>query len=89
MRERCILIGGALLVGGCANDDTPPSAYKNPLDQVTVALGIGSWTCYRKEDGAYAFVGYDQCYRFKEPQRMRGVWIDEFEAPALCPANMI
>ncbi len=70
---------------------TPGAAYRDPANRVLVDLGLdgvfGPPACYRKEgfgkSSILGFIGDDQCYRFKAPERIEGIWHDEFEGSLL------
>src|SRR4051812_8741902 len=80
-----------LLLAGCSGrDQTPASAYRNPLDRLRVALGLNgvfSYACYRREGNVRVFIGTTRCYRFGPPRRMRGVWRSEFEGSEFFPGR--
>ena len=68
-------------------------AYRHWGDTLAVAVGLRDlgivWPCYVKEGGTGAVVAYgmiplDQCYKFDRPQRMRGLWRNEFEGSQFC-----
>lgn len=83
-----------LLLGLCACSDRSSVAapYKSPWDRVAIQLGFAGWgyqPCFRKEqtpDGdVQAFIGSKECFRFNPPERMRGIWLDEFEGSEFLP----
>ena len=75
----------------CSDRSSIAASYKNPWDRVVVQLGFGFGyePCYRKEETTYGdvleFIGNEACFRFDPPERMRGVWLDEFEGSEFLP----
>jgi len=92
MMKRALLSAFLLLgVCGCSDRSSIAAPYKSPWDRFIVQLGFGfGYTpCYRNEKSPYgdalAFVGNEQCFRFNPPERMHGVWLDEFEGSEFLP----
>lgn len=86
------LLSLLLLLGLCACSDRSSAPYKNPWDRAAVQLGYAGWfyqPCYRKRTDAYGdvyvFIGSEECFRFNPPERMRGIWLNEFEGSAFLP----
>lgn len=89
-----VLLTLLLLLGLCACSDRSSLAapYKNPWDRIAIQIGYAGWVytpCYRKESDAYGdvqvFIGSQKCFHFNPPERMRGIWLDEFEGSAFLP----
>jgi hypothetical protein len=63
----------------------PAFAYQGLRNQLWVAAGLHHWAdpCSRTvqtEQGRFETrLPTEQCFRMSSPERMRGVWIDEFE----------
>ena len=76
-----------LCVSGCSERSSIAASYKSPWDRLVVQLGFGfGYTpCFRTHGNFLEFVGNEQCFRFNQPERMRGVWLDEFEGSAFLP----
>jgi hypothetical protein len=89
MWRSCLLL--ILFLAGCSSrDSTPAAAYRDPVDRVTVALGLNGlfgYACYHDEGNVRVFVGMTRCYRFGPERRMRGVWRDEFEGSQFFPGR--
>jgi hypothetical protein len=75
------------LLGGCSSyERTPASAYLNFWDRMAVRF---PWISNRHlcldriEDGVVRSLPDDQCYKFKPPERIEGIWVDAFEAQYL------
>ncbi|MDO9490499.1 MAG: hypothetical protein Q7J32_19180 [Sphingomonadaceae bacterium] len=65
----------------------PPEAYARPADQELARRGQSPCLILGEEDGVIIErrLPTDQCYKMLPPQRMRGVWIDEFEGSRFYP----
>lgn len=71
--------------------DTPAEGYRNWWDRTRVALGLEGilgYACTRsvRDKGGETVVESlppDQCYRFNPPERIEGVWLNEFEGSVL------
>ena len=80
-----------LSLGGCSDRSAIAAPYKNPWDRVVVQIGFGFGyePCYRKEETPYGdvfgFIGNEECFRFDPPERMRGIWLYEFEGSEFLP----
>ncbi len=80
-----------LSICACSERSSVAASYKNPWDRFVVQLGFGfGYTpCFRREKDAYGevlvFKGNEECFRFDPPERMRGVWLDEFEGSEFLP----
>jgi hypothetical protein len=59
----------------------PPNAYLRFQDRVAARL-IRSGIFWRMP--CHGVVKVDQCFRFTKPQRMRGLWRNDFEGSAFC-----
>lgn len=86
MRDRLFtLLCLAALTAGCSDEGR---AYRDPVDRLLAGLGFDA-LCYRGvgegENRSYEFIGYDKCYHFDPPRRMRGVWLAEFEGSRFLP----
>lgn len=74
-----------------ATNRPPAYAYQGLSKQLWVALGLHHFShpCSDRMDTEYGpvdtWLPTDQCYRMTEPQRMRGLWIDEFEGSRFFP----
>jgi hypothetical protein len=94
MRKRWIILFGAtgayLAIINLTNDP-PAYAYAGAANQIWVATGLDllSPACLRQEETEFGpvitSIPLDQCFRMTAPQRMKGVWIDEFEASRFVP----
>lgn len=73
----------ALIMSGCS-DGTPPAAYKHAKDQLRAATGLDA-PCFRTINGQPGRLPDRDCYRFEQPQRMRGVAITGFESGSFYP----
>lgn len=66
-------------------NDPPAHAYRGWENQFWVALGFHHFRhpclqTVQTEHGSYgSSLPTDRCFRMSPPQRMKGVWIDEFE----------
>lgn len=72
----------------------PPEAYIHRADQERARhLDANNFPCATyTRDGEYTTVTSlptDQCYKMRAPQRMRGVWIDEFEGSQFFPNRSV
>jgi hypothetical protein len=83
-----------VLIGlvGCSDRSSLAAPYKSAWDRTAIHLGLAGLVyqpCYRKERTAYgdvlAFVGYEECFRFNPPERMRGVWLNRGEDEEFLP----
>ena len=81
----CLVAVAALLASSCSKGP-PPSAYKHFRDQV---WGVISWEvpCSRTIGGRPDRLPDADCYRFKEPRRLRGVAELGFEADVFYPGR--
>ncbi len=73
-------------------DGTPPSAYKHPRDQFFAAVPLPFVNddfepCFRTNRGVPGRLADSECYRFAQPQRMRGVAVTGFETRRFYPAR--
>jgi len=76
---RASLLGGLLLLCGCGDAGT----YAHWEDRLGAATGgLFGQPCLRGETDR---LPDDQCYRMAPPERMRGIWIDEFEGSRFLP----
>lgn len=91
----------AICVVACAgsaqaglDDELPPEAYLDPIDQLIARTGEGlpgrPFPCAREvTDGEVEYIESiptDRCVRMLPAQRWRGLWRNEFEGSRLCPA---
>lgn len=74
-------------LGGCSSyGGTPASAYLNFWDRMAVRfpwLSDRHLCLDRIENGVAYRLPDDKCYKFKPPERIEGIWVDEFEAQYL------
>jgi hypothetical protein len=87
---RATMLASCLLVVGCS--DTPPSAYQHPRDQFFAAIPLTMINddfnaCFRTVDGRPGRLSDEDCYRFNDPERMRGVLIAGFETSSFYPGR--
>ncbi len=82
------LLGGlaAIAILAACSDrpaETPTRAYAHFMDRLRAATGgIAGWP---RDRGEAERLSTEACYRMTPPQRMRGVWIDEFEDSRFLP----
>lgn len=81
----CLVAISALLASGCSGGP-PPSAYKHFRDQVSAVTGWDG-PCFRTIGGRPGRLSDADCYRFKEPERLRGVAELGFEADVFYPGQ--
>lgn len=81
-----------LCLCACSERSALAAPYKNPWDRAAIQLGYAGWVywpCFRKETDAHGdamvFIGDEECFRFNPPERMRGIWLDEFEGSEFLP----
>ena len=91
VRTRAAISTLSLLIVGCG-DGTPPTAYKHPRDQFFAAVPLpfindDFMACFRRNEGQPSRLPDRECYRFTEPQRMRGVALTGFETGSFHPAR--
>jgi hypothetical protein len=94
-------MAAALLLGMPApllagpDDQLPPQAYLDPIDQKIARTGIGlpgrPYPCTRKQRTAHGSTELvslptERCVRMLPPQRWRGLWRDMFEGSQFCPS---
>jgi hypothetical protein len=73
----------------------PPEAYIHFSDQIAQRLFLWGYPlripCVKRrtENGfeVYASIPADQCLKFTKPQRMHGLWRNDFEGSQFCPAH--
>lgn len=94
------VVAVAFLIGCCTSaeaalgDRLPPEAYLDAVDRQIARTGEGvpgrPFPCSRETtEGGYKFIETiptDQCVRMLPPQRLRGLWRNEFEGSRFCPA---
>ncbi|HEY0115711.1 MAG TPA: hypothetical protein VGB54_08320 [Allosphingosinicella sp.] len=73
--------------------DPPAYTYRGFQNQAWAALGLDHFShpCLTRHDvNGETYRGSlptDQCFRMTEPQRMKGVWIDQFEGSRFLPGG--
>jgi hypothetical protein len=89
---RMLLLASLLILSGCSlsSRDPAPESYRSAWDRFVVGWrleGIFGYACTREEIHSgvkvLAAIPSEQCYRFNPPERIEGVWIDEFEGVRL------
>lgn len=89
---RALLLTPVLILAGCSSErhGTSPERYLSSWDRFVARSGLEGvlgYPCARKETDDHGTVltriPDDQCYRFNAPERVEGVWIDEFEGQRL------
>ena len=69
-----------LMLGGCGPDATPLIAYRDPLDALRSLSPFGPPPCVvRDASGMLASLPVDRCMWMRKPERLKGIWLDEFE----------
>lgn len=77
--RRAALVAPLILLNGCGDAGT----YAHWGDRLSAATGgLFGQPCSRGETDR---LPDDQCYRMTPPERMRGIWIDEFEGSRFLP----
>jgi hypothetical protein len=78
-----------LLVAACSDGGPPASTYRHMEDRLWAASGLGAifdhQPCWRTIKGVPENLPVADCYRMLPPQRMRGVWLNEFEGSKFFP----
>ena len=79
-------------LGGCSDRSSLAAPYKSSWDRVAIQVGLAFLVyqpCYRNERTPYGdvmtFVGYEECFRFNPPERIRGVWLNRGEDEEFLP----
>ena len=91
MRACAFLTAAGFLLAGCGAG-TPPSAYKHPRDQFFAAsplpmIHADFEPCFRTIDGKPGRLPDADCFRFTDPQRMRGVAVRYTESGRFYPGR--
>jgi hypothetical protein len=89
----CLVVCAASERAG-PDEDRPPEAYVDPVDQQIARTGKGisgrPFPCEREKlaDGIRYIEGValDACVRMSPSQTFRGLWRNEFEGSRFCPA---
>jgi hypothetical protein len=96
MRKRWFVLGGAAglyLAAVNITNDPPAYVYEGMSNQLWAASGLHYFapTCSRLEvegdETISVGIPVDECYRMTGPQRMRGVWLDQFEGSRFLPGG--
>jgi hypothetical protein len=96
MEKRWFVLGGAAALYLAAvniTNDPPAYVYESMSNRLWAASGLHYFapTCSRPEvvgdEVVSVGIPVDECYRMTEPQRMRGVWLDEFEGSRFLPVG--
>ncbi len=82
----------ALALSGCSDGGPPTRAYQHFQDRAWSSLGLsglfGHSPCFRTRNGVPDRLADRECYRFLPPQRMRGVWLNDFEGQFFLPNHI-
>lgn len=79
------LLVAALAASGCS-DGTPPSAYQHLQDRFRAATGLYG-PCFRTIDGQPRRLRDADCFRLREPRRIRGIAVLGFEDGRFFPGR--
>lgn len=88
---RALLLLSLLILPGCSSDrPTPAAAYAKWTDRLIVSLGLEysvGTSCWEKvgegDESGVRFIGEEKCFRFDPPERIKGVWMREYEGSSL------
>src|SRR5690242_7920792 len=95
MMRRAVAVLAMLSLSGCSDyNGTPVAAYRRWQDRLVASTHIPFFglkpVCSTrwigtKNVGAYEMLPLDQCFKFNAPQRMKGLWRNDFEGSRFCP----